>query len=295
MKAILMMAHGTPERLDQMEAYLTRVRGGRPPSSELVEEMTHNYAAIGGRSPLTELTQAQGRALETLLGPAFRVFVGMRNWHPFIEEVVPKALEAGAETIVGLPMAPQFSELSVGKYLDAIRKAVPRGFPLVVVQSWYEHPRLLDAFSEKVREADERRGPFDTVIFTAHSLPERVKDVGEVSYPAQVQKTAEGITGRLGLKSWRMAYQSAGRTPEPWLGPALSEVVADCARAGSRRVLVVPVGFVCDHTEILYDIDIEAKAIAQSVGVELDRSESLNTSPKFIRALADIVQSHLES
>jgi ferrochelatase len=294
MIAVLMMAHGTPERLDQMETYLTRIRGGRRPSHELVEEMSHNYAAIGGRSPLTELTLAQGRALEELLGPPFQVFVGMRNWHPFIADVVPKAMELGAERIVALPMAPQYSELGVGKYLDAIRKTVPQGVPLVSVRSWYDHPGFLDALSEKVREAERRRGPFDGVVFTAHSLPERVKDLGDVPYPAQVRETAAGVAQRVGLKDWSVAYQSAGRTPEPWLGPELESVLTDRARKGWDRVLVVPVGFVCDHTEILYDIDIEAKKMARDVGVELVRSESLNTSPTFIRALADIVHSQIE-
>jgi ferrochelatase len=221
MIAVLMMAHGTPEGLDQMEAYLTRVRGGRPPSSELIQEMTHNYASIGGRSPLTELTLEQGRALEEHLGPPFRVFVGMRNWHPFIGDVVPKVIEAGAERIVGLPMAPQSSELSVGKYFDAIQTAVPDDVPLILLSSWYDHPGLLDAFSEKARKADAERGPFDAFVFTAHSLPERVMDQGDVPYPAQVGRTAEGVARRLGLEDWRIAYQSAGRTGEPWMGPKL--------------------------------------------------------------------------
>jgi ferrochelatase len=295
MIALLMMAHGTPERTDQMEAYLTRVRGGRRPSPELIEEMSHNYAAIGGRSPLTELTLAQGRALEEMLGSLYRVFVGMRNWRPFIEDAVADALEAGADRIIGLPMAPQYSELSVGKYLDAVAKAVPQGFPLTMVHSWYDHPGFLDALAEKVCKAERGEGSFDRVVFTAHSLPERVKDVGEMPYPAQVRETAAGVAERVGLKDWSVAYQSAGRTPEPWLGPDLKDVLDDCAQAGLRRVLVVPVGFVCDHTEILYDIDIEARAFAEDRGVELARSESLNCSPTFIRALADIAASHVES
>jgi ferrochelatase len=256
--------------------------------------MTHNYAAIGGRSPLTELTLEQGRALEERLGPPFRVFVGMRNWHPLIEDVVPKAIEAGADKIVGLPMAPQFSDLSGGKYLDAIRKTVTDDFPLILVRSWYDHSGLLDAFSERVQKADRERGPFDAVVFTAHSLPARVKDQGKVPYPAQVEKTAEGVASRVGLEVWSVAYQSAGRTPEPWIGPELKSVLTDYAHRGLRRVIVVPVGFVCDNTEVLYGIDIEATKFARGVGVQLVRSESLNTSPTFIRALAEIVRSHIE-
>ena len=281
-----------------MEEYLARVRGGRPPSPELIQEMTHNYGAIGGRSPLTDLTQAQGRALEGALGPPFKVFVGMRNWHPFIVDVAREAIGAGAEEIVGLPMAPQYSVLSVEKYLGAIREAVPESLPLVAVRAWFDHPGLLDAFAEKAREAIEEKGAFDRVVFTAHSLPRRAADHKEEpmpSYPEQVRRTAEGVAARLDLERWEIAYQSAGRTPEPWLGPDLPQVLSDLATDGCRRVLVVPVGFVCDHTEILYDIDIQASEAARGMGIEVVRSQSLNSSATFIGALADIVRRHNES
>ncbi len=299
MIALMMMAHGTPERLDQMEEYLTRVRGGRPPSPELVQEMTHNYAAIGGRSPLTDLTRAQARALEEALGPPFTVFVGMRNWHPFIVDAAGEAIGAGAVKIIGLPMAPQYSVLSVEKYLAAIREAVPESLPLVVVRAWFDHPGLLDAFAEKAREAIEEGRAFDQVVFTAHSLPRRAADPKEesmpFSYPEQVRRTAEGVARRLDLEEWRVGYQSAGRSPEPWLDPDLTQVLSELAAEGCRRVLVVPVGFVCDHTEILYDIDIQASKAARGLGIELVRSRSLNFSATFIDALADIVRRHNES
>ena len=304
MIAVLMMAHGTPDSLDQMEDYLTRVRGGRPPSPELIREMTHNYAAIGGRSPLTELTRAQARGVEAVLGPPFRVFVGMRNWHPLIEDVVKELTAAGAKKCIGIPMAPQYSVLSVEKYLEAARRFVPRDIPLTLVRSWYDHPGLLEAFAEKVRLALASMGSFDHVIFTAHSLPQRVKDLAGPSgpsgsasppYPVQVQATAHGVARRVVLEQWSIAYQSAGRTPEPWLGPELAEVLAETARRGGRLVLVVPVGFVCDHTEILFDIDQQAKTYARELGLELIRSESLNTSPRFIAAVAEIVRAHLKS
>ncbi len=295
MIGVLMMAHGTPERLDQMEEYLSRVRGGRRPTPELLKEMTGNYRAIGGRSPLTDLTVAQGRALEAVLGDPYRVFVGMRNWHPFIDDVVPTLLEMGIKKIVGLPMAPQFSELSVAKYLSVLESAVPSGFPLFSVRSWYDHPGVLDGFAAQARRAMEEHGPVDRIVFTAHSLPERVKDSGDPPYPAQVQATAEGVANRLGFSRWQIAYQSAGRTPEPWLGPDLVDALKDMVSTRCRRVLVVPVGFVCDHTEILFDIDIQAKGAAQELGLELVRSPSLNSSPIFIRALADIVRNRLES
>ena len=298
MIAVLMMAHGTPESLDQMEAYLTRVRGGRPPSAELLEEMIGNYAAIGGRSPLTELTQAQARAVESKLGEPFRVFVGMRNWRPYIEDAAREIATQEAEKCIGIPMAPQYSELSVKKYLDEARRFVPAEVPLELVQSWYDHPGLLDAFAEKVNVVQESWGASEEVIFTAHSLPERVRDVpgpASPSYPVQFQETAEGIAQRVGLNRFRIAYQSAGRTPEPWLGPELSQVLQELAEQGTKRVLVVPVGFVCDHTEILFDIDQRAKASAEELGIELARTESLNTSPLFIEAVADIIRSRVET
>lgn len=297
MIAVLMMAHGTPDSLDQMEDYLTRVRGGRPPSPELLREMVHNYEAIGGRSPLTDLTRAQARAVESDLGAGFRVFVGMRNWHPLIEDAVKEIIVAGATKCMGIPMAPQYSVLSVEKYLQEVRRYVPEGLPLTLVQSWFDHPGLLEAFAEKVRSA-LAGATVDEVIFTAHSLPERVKDVAGPSsppYPVQFEKTAEGVARMAGLEKWRTAYQSAGRTPEPWLGPTLEEVLADISRVGTRCVLVVPVGFVCDHTEILFDIDRQAKTAAQELGMELVRSESLNTSPRFIAAVAEIIRVHVSS
>ncbi len=298
MIAVLMMAHGTPDSLDQMEAYLTRVRGGRPPSAELLEEMTGHYTAIGGRSPLTELTQAQARAVESKLGEPFRVFVGMRNWRPYIEDATREIADQGAEKCIGMPMAPQYSELSVKKYLDEARRFVPAECSLELVQSWYDYPGLLDAFAEKVSLAQETWGAPGEVIFTAHSLPERVKDVpGPESppYPVQFQRTAEGVAQRVGLERFRIAYQSAGRTPEPWLGPELSQVLEELAGQGTKRVLVVPVGFVCDHTEILFDIDRQAKALAEELGIELARTESLNTSPRVIEAVADIIRSSVKS
>lgn len=294
MIAVLMMAHGTPDKLEQMQEYLSLVRGGRRPSPELVAEMTRIYAAIGGRSPLTDITRSQARALEDELGASFRVFVGMRNWHPFIREAVAEALSTGAERMIGLAMAPQYSALSAQKYLDAAREAAPAGFPLSLVRQWYDHPGLLDAFAEKAGEKMAGSSPFDAVVFTAHSLPERLRHEGHPSYSFQIDKTAEAVASRVGLSRWTVAYQSAGRTPEPWMGPDIREVLAELAGGGSRRVLVVPVGFVCDHTEILFDIDIQAAAAAREKGLTLVRSASLNTSPIFIRALADIVLSHLE-
>jgi ferrochelatase len=288
--AVLLMAHGTPASLDEMPEYLRLVRGGRPPSPELIEEMTHNYQAIGGRSPLTDLTMAQAEALRARLGADVPVAVGMRNWRPFIKDAIDDLIRCGATSIIGVPLAPQFSTLSVQKYVDAARAALPDGIAFDPVTSFHAHPRLIEAFAVRVRAASP--APDDTIVFTAHSLPVRVIEAGDV-YATEVAETARGVAALSRIDRYDIAYQSAGRTPEPWIGPDLSEFIAARAAAGARRFLVVPVGFVCDHTEILFDIDVQAARAAREAGASLRRTESLNTSPAFIDALADIVQARL--
>jgi len=189
-----------------------------------------------------------------------------------------------------VPLAPQYSTLSVGKYREAVDRSRPEGMKVRFVDSWHDHPGLLDAFAEKLRAARSRE-EWDEVIFTAHSLPERVVREGD-PYAEQVAATARGVAERAGLARYRQAYQSAGRTPEPWLGPALEEALGELAGRGARRVLVAPIGFVCDHTEILFDIDVQARSFARAQGLTLGRTESLNTSPAFIGALADLVRAH---
>jgi ferrochelatase len=284
---VLLMAHGTPSSLDEMPEYLGLVRGGRPPSPELVAEMRHNYAAIGGRSPLTDLTMAQADALRRRLGADVPVEVGMRNWKPFITEAVGALALAGVTRVIGIPLAPQFSRLSVGKYFDAAEGALRTGMQLERVTSFHAHPLLLDAFAERIRDAQPRPG--ETVVFTAHSLPARVIDAGD-SYAQEVAATSTGVAARAGIGTYHLAYQSAGRTPEPWIGPEIGDLIRECAGRGVRGFLVAPVGFVCDHTEILFDIDIQAKGAAESCGAALRRTESLNTSPTFIAMLEDLAR-----
>jgi ferrochelatase len=285
--AVLLMAHGTPESLDQMPEYLTRVRNGRPPSPQLIEEITANYAAIGGRSPLTDITRCQGAALQAALGPDLPVLVGMRNWHPFIADVVGDLDPARVGRVIGIPLAPQFSTLSVQKYVEAAVTAIPRGIEFECVSSFHDHPMLLDAFAERIREAapaaDER------VIFTAHSVPVRVVESGD-PYAEQVAATAAGVAACAGVREFDFAFQSAGRTAEPWLGPDLAEVISRRAAEGVGRILVVPIGFVCDHTEILFDIDIQAAGVARRCGATLRRTRSLNDSAPFIRLLAALAR-----
>jgi ferrochelatase len=320
---VLLMAHGTPSSLDEMPEYLRLVRGGRPASPELVAEMRHNYNAIGGRSPLTEITLAQAAALRSRLGGDIPVSVGMRNWHPFIEDALRDLSASGVRRVVGIPMAPQFSTLSVQKYIDAAQSALsalsalspssaaalsaasalstssasspgaapgPEGFELDPVRSFHTHPLLIDAFAERLRAAAPAED--ELVVFTAHSLPARVIEAGD-GYAGEVAATARAVALQAGIGHYEVAYQSAGRTPEPWIGPELGAFVRERATAGTRRFLVAPIGFVCDHTEILFDIDVQAAATAREAGAALRRTESLNVSPTFIRVLEDLVRSML--
>ena len=283
------MAHGTPSSLEEMPEYLRLVRGGRPASDELVAEMQENYAAIGGRSPLTEITDAQAEALRVRLGPAIPVAAGMRNWRPFIKDALVDLAAAGATRVIGIPMAPQFSTLSVQKYIDAAMAALPEGMQFEAVESFHTHPLLLDAFAERVRAANPQ--PDELVVFTAHSLPVRVIESGD-RYADQVAETARGVAERTGITRFDCAYQSAGRTPEPWIGPELAQVI-DNRSVTIRKFLVVPIGFVCDHTEILFDIDVQAARIAREFATSLRRTESLNTSPLFMAMLEDLVKQRL--
>jgi ferrochelatase len=213
----------------------------------------------------------------------------MRNWRPYIADALAQAASDGVRELVAVPMAPQYSTLSVAKYGEAVEAARPPALAVRFVRSWHDHPGLLDAFAEKLQGALGALRP-ERVLFTAHSLPRRVVDAGD-PYPDEVRATARGVAERCGLGTWEQAYQSAGRTPEPWLGPSVEEALAGAASAGARRVLIAPIGFVCDHTEILFDIDVQAAQAARGLGIEVARTESLNTSPRLIAALADLVRS----
>jgi ferrochelatase len=295
------MAHGSPDHLDDMAAYLQHVRGGRPTPQALVDDIRARYALIGGRSPLLDLTRAQGNALEERLNAGaqrFRVYVGMRHWHPFIKDTVAQMVNDGIRRVVAVSLAPQYSSLSVGAYRRALETAQAElgvSLETVTVTSWHDHPGLLRAFAEQVEEVYRRLNAAEraqlSVVFTAHSLPQRVLAEGD-PYPHEVERTAAGVARLLGLTTWEVAYQSQGATAEPWLGPTLDEVFAHAAAQGRTALLLVPVGFVCDHVEILYDLDILAQKIAQGKGLRLTRTASLNTSSTFIEALANVVESH---
>jgi ferrochelatase len=300
--AVLLMAYGTPEREADIEAYLADIRHGRSSLPAIVEDLKQRYRRIGGHSPLLEITNAQAAALQKALlgqGVKVRVYVGMKHWHPYIREVVPQIFQSNHNRLVALVMAPHYSETSTDGYKRALDEALGQRVDLSVdfMESWYDYPLFHQAVAEKVTEA-LRRFPASAeveVLFTAHSLPERILEQ-HGPYPNQLRASCQAVADILKLDHWSFAYQSAGQTAEKWLGPDILQTLHDIARKskpGTRHVLVVPIGFVADHLEILYDIDIEAQEFAQSHGLNLRRTESLNTSPRFITALANIVSRRL--
>ncbi len=295
---VLLTAVGGPNSLDEVGPFLLDIRGGRPTSPELVAEFRERYAKIGGKSPLLEISNAQARALEARLnadGGPYRCYVGMRNWTPHIRDVYAKMVQDGLERIIVLPLTPYHSRRSVGAYFRAVQEAQAKlGVPVSVtyVESWNTEPALLDAFVGKINGALAKlgaRGFRDpAVVFTAHSLPRKLMEEGD-DYEKELQETMGLILRRTQPLRARMAYQSAGRTEEPWLGPTLEDTLEELAEAGEKAVLVVPFGFISDHLELLYDLDIEAKETATRLGMPFERAESLNTDPAFIDAMAHAV------
>lgn len=301
---VLLMAYGSPERLDQVEDYLLDVREGRQPSPELVEEIAARYAHVGGKSPLLERTQEQAEALVSELnrrhsrnGVQFKPYVGMRHWEPRISDAVNAMLASGIERAVSMVMAPHNSSMSIGKYYTVLDQAsVEAQISFERVESWHAHAGFLDAVSEKIEIGLEKFGDVKPyVIFTAHSLPTKILKMGD-PYDAQLNETASLLAERFEIEGgrWQFCYQSAGANAIPWLGPQIEEVVVTCSESGEENLLIVPIGFVCDHIEVLFDIDVEAKQIAEELGIRLERSPSLNASTTFINALADIVEEYLE-
>jgi ferrochelatase len=290
--AVLLMAYGGPGSLDEVEPYLLDVRGGRPTAPELVAEIRSRYAQTGGRSPIRELTEAQAGALARVLGPEWPVYVGMRHWHPYIKDAVERIVADGHRRVVAIALAPHYSALSVGAYEKKLLDAAGGRLQVALVRSWGDQPRFLDAVAKRVTAALRRfRSPKQVqVIFTAHSLPERILAAGD-PYPDQLRASAAAAAKLAGLREWRLAYQSAGATDEPWLGPEAGAVLTELAASGHQDFLIVPIGFVCDHVEVLYDVDVVYRALAARLGVHLERTDSLNDDPLLVAALADIARS----
>jgi ferrochelatase len=279
--AVILMAYGSPDRLEDIPAYLDDIRGGRPVREEAVATLTDHYRRIGGSSPLNEITEAQAAALARELG--IPVHIGMKHWDPRIADAVARALDGGAERLIGLVLAPHYSRISIGGYRERLEEALAGRAGLVFVESWHDHAPFLDVVADRVRGTDAH------VVFTAHSLPERILAEGD-PYRDQLLETSSLVAERAGIESWSFAFQSESQTGEPWLGPDILAELESLHEQGARDVLVAPVGFVSDHLEILWDLDVEAREKAAELGLSFARIESLNTDPAFVRALADLVR-----
>jgi protoporphyrin/coproporphyrin ferrochelatase len=303
---ILLMTYGSPRTLDEVEGYFTDIRGGRQPSPEAVEELSSRYARIGG-SPLPEITVRQAQALESRLagdaqggwGPV-PVFVGMKHWHPFIAEAVDEIVSAGVDTLVGIALAPHYSRMSIGGYEDrvqAAREARGADFDLRMVRSWYREPAFVDFVAGRLLgtlEGWDASDPSTRVVFTAHSLPERILVWGD-PYRDELLDSARMIAEAAGIGRWELAFQSASQTGEPWLGPDVLERLTALAGEGGRRAVVAPIGFTADHLEILFDVDVECMELAERLGLELRRLPSPNDDPGFIEVLAGIARGALSA
>jgi protoporphyrin/coproporphyrin ferrochelatase len=293
---LVVMAYGTPSAPQEIEAYYTHIRRGRPPSVEQLAELTARYQAIGGVSPLAERTRAQVAALAGALGEQWRVELGNKHAAPFLEDAVAALAGAGdrPDRLIGLVLAPHYSRGSVGEYhARAAAVAGEHGVPYTPIESWHALPAWIDAQAVRVRSALAALPAATKVLFTAHSLPERVLE-GD-PYPDELRASAAAVAQRVGLgpwDGWTLAWQSAGRTPEPWRGPDVAEVIRDLGATGrAEGVLVCPQGFVSDHLEVLYDLDVDARRVAGEAGLAFGRTESINDDPAVMTALADLVRS----
>jgi ferrochelatase len=312
---VLAMAYGTPVGPDDVERYYTDIRGGRAPSPPMLRDLRDRYAAIGNRFPLLEITRRQARGLERELNSesrSHRVFLGMKHSPPTIEEGVERMRAKGIQRGVGIVLAPHWSGMSVETYVERVEKAVAEGGPeFTFVRSWYAHPQFVDFLASRTAHAlsglepGRRRGA--TTVFSAHSLPTRTDEdgtsrctrceacPGRCRYVGELHHSAELVAARAGLDTYRVAWQSAGRTGDPWWGPSLQEVTSELAEQGRTAVVVCSAGFVADHLEILYDLDVEARRAAQEAGLTFTRTQMPNDHPDFIRALASVVREHLDT
>jgi ferrochelatase len=294
--AVLLLAHGSPDSVEEVPDFLLRVTGGRPLPQPVVDEVKHRYGLIG-RSPLTELTLKQAELLARELG--MPVYVGMRNWKPFIADAVRALVSDGIEHAVAICLAPQNSRTSVGLYCSDLASNQGPTFAVDFVESWHDHPLLIRAFAERLRAGlDRARREAGTqeipIIFTAHSVPERTIAEGD-PYESQAKETASLVAREAALASgdWAFAFQSQGMSGGVWLGPRVEDTILGLKEKGHRDVFVQPIGFLCDHVEVLYDIDIGFKQFAETQGMRLWRAESLNDSSLLVAALADVARTRL--
>ena len=303
--AVVLMAYGTPRTPEEIEPYYTDIRRGRPPTEEALADLVARYAAIGGVSPLAQLTEAQATALQSALDAAepgrFEVSLGLKHADPKVEVTARRVAESGADAVIGLVLAPHYSSYSIGQYLDRTRQGVADSgvdIPVAGVDSWAIEPAFVEFLAadlaQRVGVMREQTGGNVRVLFTAHSLPQRIIDGGD-PYPDELRATADAVAARVGLvegDDWQIAWQSAGRTPEPWIGPDILEVIDALGNDDDvAGVIVSACGFVADHLEVLYDLDIEAADRARTRGLAFDRTACVNDDPAIMAALAERVRS----
>lgn len=294
-KGVLLMAYGSPNNLEDIEPYYTDIRRGNKPTPELLHELTERYKMIGGSSPLLKITNLQAANLQRELGDDYKVYVGMRHWNPWIHEAVEQMKNDGIEEAVGIVMAPHFSGMSIAKYIEKVEMAkqeLGADINFKYIESWHNHPLFIEALESKIGEAQKHFTADElkdvTYIFTAHSLPEKILQNND-PYKDQLLETSILVADKMGIQNWTFAFQSAGRTQEKWLGPDLLDVIQELTDEGKKSLLVCSVGFITDHLEVLYDIDIEGKAKAKEVGVHLERAGSLNDHPNLGKLFKELV------
>ncbi|MDE1832900.1 MAG: ferrochelatase [Candidatus Micrarchaeota archaeon] len=299
--AILLMVYGSPASEDEVEPYYTAIRHGKRPTDAEIEDLKARYERIGGCSPLMEITEMQARQLERRLnrveGSSYKVYVGTKHWKPSIKDAVSQIIEAKHTHMVAMPLAPHNSSMTTQNYNRLVEEALNEsGRPIeaTYVNSWSTNGQFINALSSNLSETLDAVGNDAHVLFTAHSLPERILADGD-PYPFELMETCDKVAATSELADWSFCYQSAGHASEKWLGPDITEKIAELAKGGSRNIVVCTVGFVSDNLEILYDIDIEARELASRLGVNLIRTESLNLSSKLTEALADVVSNALRN
>jgi len=294
---VLLLAYGSPETPDQVEPYFRHIRGGRTPSPEAVEHLRHRYELIGGRTPLLAITTDTARGLQAALDQRapgeYRTYVAMKHWHPYIADIIPRLAADGIRRVIAIVLAPHYSRMSVGGYRQYVEQTIANldaPMELTFVETWHMQPEFLELMSARVREGLTRfpRGEDVCVLFSAHSLPVRIRTWDD-PYEAQLNASCVAVARHAQLRDWRFAWQSAGGTGEPWLGPDIVDYLHVLHSEGVRNVLSVPIGFVCEHLEVLYDIDHEAAQKAAALGMTLHRTRMPNATPEFIAVLDALV------
>ncbi len=301
---VLLMAYGSARGPEDVRRYYTHIRHGRPPSEEQLQDLLSRYDAIGGVSPLFEITRREGQALQEVLSQrhgegAFRVYLGMKHSTPLIAEAVEAMRTDGITRAVGLVLAPHYSDMSVGTYLKEAETAIATPstpFDFRPIKSWADAPGLIALLKERIIECRTQFSPGEKehlpIIFSAHSLPVRILEMND-SYPRELRLTGDLVAQSLGTTDYTFSWQSAGKTREPWMGPDILDKLSRMADAGYRQAIICPAGFVSDHLEVLYDLDIQAKTHAASLDMHIERTRSLNDDPAFIRLLADLVEARI--